>query len=148
MRPLSSPSPVQAEKPGELDITHHRWTKDSVIAGAVGIGGGTILLLIADHLPPGSLWNQVLKYVVPWAAALGTAACLYLQREFVAEQQLRKYFRDARGIINRDFSTDGISDFQKHELQEQLKELQRAEGAFFGMRQRHRPDAGSKARSA
>jgi hypothetical protein len=129
-----SPSQAQATTLGRADTIHNPSTRERVIAGAGGIGSGSICLLIADQFPPESLWNQLLRYFAPWATALTTVGWLYLQGDFVINRQLKRSFRDARNIINQDLATDGISDFQKHELQGQLKELRTAERDFFGRR--------------
>src|ERR1700704_4990503 len=84
-------------------------TKDRVIAGAGGIGGGSLLLLIAEQFPQGSMWNQLLKYFAPWATALGTAGWLYLQGEFLLKWQFKRSLTEARSVLERDLKNANIS---------------------------------------
>jgi hypothetical protein len=116
-----------------------RKDRDRVVAGAGGIGGGSIFLLLADQFPINTLWHQLLTYIAPWATALGTAGWLYLQGEFIIKWQFKKSLSESKRIIERDLANTTISAAEKGELEEQLKDLRELEREFYLKRIRVEP---------
>jgi hypothetical protein len=102
-----------------------------VAAGAGGIGSGSIFLLIANQFPQGSLANQLLTYISPWATAVVTAGWLYLQGELLFKWKFLWSLRQAIKVIARDLRDPNILDSEKQELQEQLKDMRQLRREFF-----------------
>jgi hypothetical protein len=96
-------------------------------AGAGGIGGGTLLVVIATLLPEGYWLTPILYWAAPAASVTLTGVWVWILRrvkERVRQREQTARVEDARAAVTRALENRHTSPEHREKLRLQLEELQ------------------------
>src|SRR5690242_12571407 len=97
--------------------------RSTATAGAGGIGGGTLLVVIANWLPSGHL-RDLLIWAAPAASVTLTGLWLWVQRrvpEIYRERTQRKVIREAKETLTRGIANPHTSEPHRATLRNELE---------------------------
>jgi len=96
-------------------------------AGVAGIGGGTLLVTIAESLPPEHPARGPLLFAAPWASTFASLAWLWIRRTMTRRMQERKMdslCEKARNALDHALEDPRTSPGHRAKLQQGLEELE------------------------
>lgn len=96
-------------------------------AGLAGAGGGTLLTIIANSLPEGSVWKPWVLYLAPSFAVLLSAIWLWTQRQIAShfrEREVSDLFQRAKNTLEAALRNPNTTPEHRTRLQKQLEELE------------------------
>jgi hypothetical protein len=100
----------------------------STLAGAAGVGGGTLLALLANNLPTSSPWRSWLVLIAP-SASVGLSAVFVLLRRYIdariKDKRLKTLIQRARETLEMALRNPATSEEQKKALMSELERLER-----------------------
>ena len=99
----------------------------NVGAGAAGVGGGTLIVLIANNLPSDSAIKPWLLLLSPAASVSLSALWLWLRIEianYVQDNRVKSLAKAAKSALEEALQNPHTSDGHKSRIREQLEEVE------------------------
>ncbi len=96
-------------------------------AGAAGAGGGTLLVLLANNLPPTNPWKSWLALIAPSVSVAVTALAALLKRYFetrLARRELISLISEAKQTLTAALANPQTSEEHKTQLRKELEKLE------------------------
>lgn len=96
-------------------------------AGAVGIGGGTFLVALANSFPEGSRVRFWLTLIAPSVSAVLSVMWLWAQVEianYVQDRKLKSLVRDAKSNLQEALNNPNTSEEHRNVIRKKLEEIE------------------------
>lgn len=96
-------------------------------AGAAGIGGGTLLVVIANSLPQDNKFRPLLIWAAPSAAVFLGGLWLFIQykmNNFLRDHEAKAHFDNAKKILREALNNPLTSNEHRQRLQRELETLE------------------------
>ena len=103
-------------------------------AGAAGMGGGTLLIVLANHLPVQSPLREWLILVSPSVSVMLSVGWWFLLEwivETMRERQFRSFVSTARRNLREQLTDSSLSDAERNLIVNTLHELLQIESARY-----------------
>jgi hypothetical protein len=97
-------------------------------AGVAGAGGGTLLVLLANNLPPGNTWKPWLLIIAPSASVTISVVASWVKHYFEKKlntRELEILIAQSKETLRSALNNDQTSPEHKAELRKNLEELER-----------------------
>jgi hypothetical protein len=121
-KPARPPRRKPTPQPADRGITDPEMTKG---AGAAGIGGGTLIAILASALPDGTL-KSVLIWLAPTATITVSALWIWARKQIVSyfdDKEAERVFAAARKAISQALSNSDLTPQQRADFQAKQVEL-------------------------
>ncbi|MCI0616779.1 hypothetical protein L0244_27690 [bacterium] len=106
--------------------TYYLEKKSATSAGAAGVGGGTLLVVIANNLPESSKLKLWLILAAPSVSVFLGALWLWLQVKFanyLRDREARSIINDTRKTLENALSNPNTSDAHRARIRRALEKL-------------------------
>jgi hypothetical protein len=101
--------------------------RSTAVAGVGGIGGGTLLVVIAESLPDGHWAKPFLYWAAPTASVTLTAVWIWIQRRVVRwdrEREQRTAVMKAKAVLTQALANPQTTSEHRDRLRSQLEALE------------------------
>lgn len=101
--------------------------RGTATAGAGGVGGGTLLVVIANSLPSDHWARDILLWAAPAASVTLTGLWLWVQRrvpEIYHERRRRKAIREAKQSLTEAIENPHTSDPHRNDMRNELEAIE------------------------
>lgn len=112
------------------DESKSKSNKSVVGAGAAGAGSGTLIVMLANHLPPNSAAKDILITSAPTLAVTISAVttfCISKIKDHLKNKELKKVMEDAKISLTKNLKNPETSTEHKNSIRKRLEQLEELE---------------------
>jgi len=103
-------------------------TQSNIGAGAAGVGGGTLLILLVRNLPDDNVWKSWLLILAPTLSIGLSVLWLWLRKkiiEYISTKEFKNAMSQAKATLQEALQNPSTSESHKEQLCKDLERLER-----------------------